>query len=774
MDGLRVLRWRKPYGKWTKEKLRPKALKAASLATHFALGLVTGCVRLPEGIAPFGVAMTARCGGGTGGAACLLGAACGYLLSGGVRWCLRYEASLLLVFTAAFLLRGKRIQRRAWFMPCVSAVSMAFTGALNGGRTVWSLPGGVVVFTEAMLTGMGCYLFLMALTSVPTERESDEMRRDAGGMLLLCCLLMALSRIRFGNVLCLGRTAAVLTVLTAAFTSGASAGAAMGVAAGLAVDVAGSGDPFFALCYGFAGLTAGALKSKGRVMSTITFVCTNALGVFQHWPDVEMAALYEVFAASVIFLLLPAGVLTTAAVTLQRPGTGAGEAEMRRYTASRTAALAEAFRAMYETVNRSAEEPEETDYAGIYDRAAESVCTACPRKNDCWQENYRETLRLLENTSRAMESKSHLEREDVHADFRERCPSHERFLHALNGELRTVVYRRRLRNRQAESTAALWEQYRCAAGVLTAVAEELRYSVGADALAERRLLRFLNSREIDGTVAAFRTKSGRLRVTVESPRLQLLLRSPDYMDRISETLGCRMCRPTGENRRDDRLVLLEAEPLAVSVGVAAMKKAGEMVSGDRGTYFKTDEGILCVLLSDGMGTGETAARDSVSVVQILERFLRSGVEPAAAMRMLNSVLLLQSGNAWGYATVDLMCIDLFSGQTGVYKYGAAPTYVRTGKVVRRLRGQSMAAGLLSGEGESPDEVRMQLRPGCLALVASDGVVDGENDGWLRKLLSEYCGGDTRELARQVLRQSTEAGNVDDDRTVLTILVEARR
>ena len=44
-------------------------------------------------------------------------------------------------------------------------------------------------------------------------------------------------------------------------------------------------------------------------------------------------------------------------------------------------------------------------------------------------------------------------------------------------------------------------------------------------------------------------------------------------------------------------------------------------------------------------------------MEILERFLRSGVEPATAMKILNSVMLLRNGDEWGYATVDLMCVD---------------------------------------------------------------------------------------------------------------------
>ena len=91
------------------------------------------------------------------------------------------------------------------------------------------------------------------------------------------------------------------------------------------------------------------------------------------------------------------------------------------------------------------------------------------------------------------------------------------------------------------------------------------------------------------------------------------------------------------------MTLLEAEPLAVSVGIAALKKRGEKVSGDRGSYFKTDSGVLCVILSDGMGTGSEAAKESAEIVGILEKFLRSGADPAVAMKLLNSVMLLRGG-----------------------------------------------------------------------------------------------------------------------------------
>ncbi|MEG1404954.1 MAG: SpoIIE family protein phosphatase, partial [Oscillospiraceae bacterium] len=197
------------------------------------------------------------------------------------------------------------------------------------------------------------------------------------------------------------------------------------------------------------------------------------------------------------------------------------------------------------------------------------------------------------------------------------------------------------------------------------------------------------------------------------------------------------------------------------------------VSGDRGTYFKTDEGILCVILADGMGSGEDAAKESINAVRTLEAFLRAGVDPAVAMKLLNSVLLLKNGEEWGYSTIDLMCVDLFTGETCFYKYGAAPSFIKSGKTIRRVRCESLAAGICAGEGSAPDIVRMRLKVGNVALIASDGVMVESNDAWLRELLLKNDGQDTKLLAKEALRSAARLYGCEDDMTVLAIRVDER-
>ena len=204
-----------------------------------------------------------------------------------------------------------------------------------------------------------------------------------------------------------------------------------------------------------------------------------------------------------------------------------------------------------------------------------------------------------------------------------------------------------------------------------------------------------------------------------------------------------------------------------------MRKKGETVSGDRGTYFKTDAGQLCVILSDGMGCGETAADGSISTVGMLEEFLRSGVSPALAMKLLNSAMLLRDGENWGYATVDLMCMNLFTGEADFYKYGAAPTYVKSGGALKKLRCTSFAPGLEQESGKAPDELHMHLRPGSVAVIASDGVVSDGRDEWLRRLLSDSDDRDMKTLAGSVVRAAIREYGRSDDMTALAVKVEVR-
>ena len=748
---------------------------AARAGLYLLMGGVMACARVLSGGAPFGMAMVACSGAGLGGVFALLGASLGYLLSGGLEWGIRYIAASVLVYTIAFVFHELGAYKSDYFMPAAAALVMGLTGFLGS----FTFDGGAVpviaeLSLELTLAFGGTYFFRDALDASLRTSETAELRHSVSLMVLAACALMALSRVTLFDVVSLGRFCALLLVMTSAMKGGMLTGAAVGTVLGLAMDISGEGPLFYTMAYAFSGLLSGVFGRHGRVVYVLSFVLAGALATVCAWGYVQpVSALFETFCASVIFMILPSSLLNRVGVALQCMDRGCGESGLRRFEASRLRKLSEAYGELFETVRKNVTEPvNDENIARIFDRAADEVCVSCRFKNRCWNAEYVDTLSALNDATKAMIEHGSLALEDLPGFFREKCVGLPAFVAAVNGELRGMSYRRQLRARLAENRSVAWGQFADVSQLLERFAAELGSVSGADPLAERRLLRYLRSLEIDADAAVYRDGGGRLRIVIESGRLSPLLREENYLEKLSEIAGVRLCQPLLPEGDEGRIELLEAEPLAVSVGIAAMKKQGEKVSGDRGTYFKTDAGVLCVILSDGMGCGDEAAEDSRRVIGILEKFLRAGMEPAVAMKLLNSVLLLRDAESWGFATVDLMCVDLFTGQTCFYKYGAAPSYVLAGRSIRRVKGETLAAGLSAGEGTAPDVVRMRLKPGCTAVIATDGVIADAEDEWLRNLLLQGSD-DMKGLARAVLKQAEELYGALDDMTVVTVRVEER-
>lgn len=756
-------------------RVDPRFYMAARCAVYMGLGMLMACARVLSGGAPFGMAMVACSGAGLSGVFSLLGASLGYVLSGGVEWGIRYIASSVLVYTVAFVFQEVSFYKSACFMPAAAGTVMALTGFLGSfSATNGELPLYAELFLESSLAFIAAYAFRETLTNVLRTTESAELNHSVATMITVSCALMSFARIVVPGGVSVGRAAALIVVMTSAMKGGMLTGATVGTVLGLAMDMASGAPPFYTMAYSFSGLLSGAFGKHGRVFFVLSFLFASALGIVCAWNErAYLTALAEVGSASVIFMLLPNAWLTYIGLMLQYVERGSGEASLRRFVAGRVMNLSEAYAKLYETVRKNVEEPyNDENIARVFDRAADEVCVKCKYKNRCWNTEYMDTLSAMNDATEAMTEHGTLTSADIPGYFRERCDGLSAFIAAVNGELRALSYRRELRVHIKESRNVAWTVYSDMSEVLRRMAQELGSMNGADPLAERRLTRYLRSLDIDAEAAVYRDGSGRVRVVIESGRLTPLTRHADYLEKLSAVVGVRLCLPPEEDGTPSRLTLLEAEPLAVSVGIAALKKRGEKVSGDKGTYFKTDEGVLCVILSDGMGTGDAAARDSGEVVAILEQFLRSGVDPAAAMKILNSVMLLKGQDSWGYATVDLMCVDLFTGDTCFYKYGAAPSYVCSARGVHRIKGETLAAGLASGEGSAPDIVRMRLKPGCTAVIASDGVIADAEDDWLKSLLNRGFE-DMKALARSTVKEAEKLYGANDDMTVVTVRVEER-
>ena len=204
-------------------------------------------------------------------------------------------------------------------------------------------------------------------------------------------------------------------------------------------------------------------------------------------------------------------------------------------------------------------------------------------------------------------------------------------------------------------------------------------------------------------------------------------------------------------------------------GVAHSVKEEQQVSGDAFSFFYENEGELAMILSDGMGSGEAAERESESVLNLLQRMLSAGFKEETAIRLINSVLALRAEQN-SFATLDISRINLYGGTCEFIKIGGAATYIRRKKWLECVEAKTLPIGML--QRVDYDFTGKKLYDGDYIIMMSDGVLDvvrpEERAEFLQQIIGEDPGQNPQVIAGRILNASLLLQNFEprDDMTVL--------
>ena len=182
------------------------------------------------------------------------------------------------------------------------------------------------------------------------------------------------------------------------------------------------------------------------------------------------------------------------------------------------------------------------------------------------------------------------------------------------------------------------------------------------------------------------------------------------------------------------------------------------MNGDRNRSFYAGGDRYYILLCDGMGSGDGASRMSGETVDLLEQLLKSGLPAESALKLLNGAELLRGEDR--FTTVDLLTIDLRTGEAELMKWGSAPSYYRREGEVKKIGTASPPPGVGVGGEHGPERYMLSLAGGELLVLRSDGACSEEIEEALRK----YSGKTSGALAAYLI--SGISG--EDDMTALTV------
>ena len=228
------------------------------------------------------------------------------------------------------------------------------------------------------------------------------------------------------------------------------------------------------------------------------------------------------------------------------------------------------------------------------------------------------------------------------------------------------------------------------------------------------------------------------------------------------------------NRDTCLYTYLSDDKYLIQTGVAKIKKDGETISGDIVSNVRLGDGKYLFTISDGMGTGKTAEKNSKMAVSMLERLLSSGFEKDTSIKLINSAILTANRED-NYATLDISILDLFAGNIQFVKSGACPTYVKRNREVSLIKSNSLPTGIMNEI--NVDTYDKDLENGDIIVMCSDGIIDSSieyanRELWLKYLLEDIQTDVPERIANIILKEAIDnnVGKPKDDMSVIVIKV----
>ena len=411
----------------------------------------------------------------------------------------------------------------------------------------------------------------------------------------------------------------------------------------------------------------------------------------------------------------------------------------------------------------------------MFEKVTDKVCRNCENREMCLGEKRVYTYQAMhEILCAAVEYGAELNIE-LKRKLKSQCILAPRFLRETLEVFENAKEILMWNNRMVQNREGYAGQLKSFAKMIQYTTRELDAGIFEDEHMEKRLKTRLKKAGIRMLSAVFyMTPQGKyeIHLTVKAMKGQSVS-TRELVRLVGDSVGRKMMPGRGERPviGEDycTVACMEGARFHTLQGVARIGKGCEKISGDTFLMTELPGGKQGIALSDGMGSGEDAFRESSMVVEMLEELLGAGFPVKTAVQMMNTALVIGREEV-RFCTVDVALFDLYEGACEFVKAGAAATFLKRQGEVEIIRSATLPIGVLQ-DIEIDTETR-RLESGDYVIMVTDGVMDalpaGEQDVLMCTFIQDTDILNPRELAHHILGRVLEwSGEVPlDDMTVL--------
>lgn len=413
----------------------------------------------------------------------------------------------------------------------------------------------------------------------------------------------------------------------------------------------------------------------------------------------------------------------------------------------------------------------------MFDKIRDKVCMRCEKYDFCWEENFDDTFRLSYEILSAIDQFGNDLNTETKRKFQQNCIRTQGFLNELlelfHEERQNLIWN----NRIAQNKEACAIQMDIFAEILHSTSKEMEDSMVIDERIEKKIISSM--KKIGVRVVSlnlFMNIYGKYEVHMTARAVEDCYVTKKMIAREISEIFARKLVVDGVSseiigREYKNIICKEETKFHTLYGIAKAGKDGNVVSGDNFMVLDLPSGRQCVALSDGMGAGEEACRESTLVIELLEELLEAGFPEKLAVQMINTTLVTGREDIH-YSTMDMSVFDLYTGKCELIKAGASLTFIKKKDRVERLISTSLPIGVV--QRLEIESIERELESGDVVVMLTDGILDALPVAEQEILLETIIGGtqihNPKEMASHILEQIQNwTGQAPkDDMTVLVV------
>ena len=632
---------------------------------------------------------------------------------------------------------------------------------------------GITVFTLS-------YIFSYGLSTEKINKTYTN-EKIVCSLVILALIISGIGDFSIFNI-SIKNTVNILLILYFGYSEGALVGATVGMSLGLATYISQTEMPFVLAIYGLAGLFTGLFRELGKIGSVLGFLVANSIISFYiNGYIISFITTRELILSIILFYILykPLDNYLSDYVDM-----AIGRTKEKNYAErkdqlaiNRLREISQLFDNLGKTFRNSTKVDTALDKKEVYqliDQIANAKCANCGMRRFCWEEGFYTTYYAIFNMISIMEGGGSLIDENIPVAIRDYCINKEEIIEEIKRYFNTFKINTMWKNKILENRILVSDQLEEVAKIVGNIANDIYVNPIFKEDTEEIIFANLKNNKVDvKDVVVMELDRENFEIYVDVEKTYKDVNKGENIKRLvsqSVNTPLKLCLTYGKSQDENqKYKLIKSNRYnALTIAVSEPNDLNE-VSGDNYTFGERENSYF-VALSDGMGMGEKANRESATAINLLESFLEAKFDEAVALKTINSILMLKSNDEL-FATLDVSLLDLCTGKLQIIKTGSPATFIKRKGEVKIINSQSLPVGILKDvEFNLYEEY---LEDGDIVIMMSDGVLEAnENTSneeiWMKNIIKNIDSLNPTTIANEILNIAKLNSNENhkDDMTIL--------